>query len=54
MPDYLRFESSLVELEPEEAEPQLRAQLEKLQEAIARLSDSDRVSNDTYHRVVSL
>ena len=54
MPDYLRFDSKLPELDTEEAQEQLKKQLALLELALARLSDSDRVSTDIYQKVVSV
>lgn len=54
MPEYLNFGSRLSELEPEEAEEQLLLQLARLQEALARLKESEKISSDLFSRVVSV
>lgn len=54
MPDYLKFNSSLSELDPHEAESQLHQQLQLLQSALARLHDADRVRAEIFDCVVSV
>lgn len=54
MPDYLRFDSKLSELDTETAQDQLRRQLALLEQALSRLSDSEKVNTDIYQKVVSV
>ena len=54
MPDYLKFTSTLSELEPREAEDQLHEQLLLLQSALERLHDADRVRAEIFDCVVSV
>ena len=54
MPDYLNFQSKLADLNDDEAEEQLKVQIARLQEAINRLVESDRLAPCMLEQVVSV
>ena len=54
MPDYLDFVDKLADLNDEDAERQLRVQMERVNEAIVRLEQNDRISPQMLERLVSV
>ena len=54
MPEYLNFESKLTDLNHDEAEEQLRRQMELMQEALTRLEENDRLEPSTLEQTVSV
>jgi hypothetical protein len=54
MPEYLKFESKLADLNPTQAEEQLRQQIELVREALSRLEENDRLSPNTLEQTVSV
>jgi len=54
MPDYLNFDSKLTDLDQNEAEEQLKEQIERVLEALNRLEETDRIDPKMFERVVSV
>lgn len=54
MPDYLDFPTTLSELEEDDAARRLQEQKERLDEAMKRWSESEKVSNELLDEVVSV
>lgn len=54
MPTYLEFDSKIADLNEAEAEEQLREQMTRLQEAISRLQENDRLAPSMLEHVVSV
>ena len=54
MPEYLKFESKLADLNYDQVEEQLRQKMELVREALSRLEENDRLSPSTLERTVSV
>jgi hypothetical protein len=54
MPDYLNFNIKLVDLNDDDAKRQLAIQIGRMQEALYRLKESDRVSPEMLEQVISV
>jgi hypothetical protein len=54
MPEYLKLDSKLTDLNPEQVAQQLRRQMELVRKAMSRLEENDRINPSTLERMVSV